>query len=320
MTPEERAARRIGGSTIAKILKKSKWGTPLDAYLELTGERTEERTGEDIDRGNFLEPALRQWANKKTGLRFLEREQFELPEWDWATVRPDGLTQEITGSPFRANAMLEIKAPRRDDALQWGEEGSDEVPTDALLQTHWGLMVTNAKEGVVAALLGGELRIYRVKRDLDLEAKMLARAKEFVEQFVIPRVPPPAQFGDDRNILYLHPRNTKPHREWATLTPTEQQVVTEYVQTWEARKQLDDMEDQWKPTIKEMIADCDGLTLLNGRIDFKKNATAAPKWKQIAEQLMAGLPDEEVEALKQKYAAETPRVLTPRITKVKEPK
>jgi len=329
LSPEEKAARRIGGSMIAKILKKSKWGTPLDAYLELTGERpSEEKTGEDIDRGNFLEPALREWASKKTEIDFIKpmtNEVFSLAEWNWATVNPDGLSQNF-GLRTANNTLLEIKAPRRDDALQWGEEGSDEVPTDALLQTHWGMMVTKADKGVVAALLGGELRIYRVARDLDLEAKMLARAREFVDQHVIPRIPPPAEWGDDKNVLFMHPRNTQPHRRFDMLTTEEQKAISAYLLDYKVSKAADEKVEQWEPVVKEIIGDTGGITgPIPGfpdfdRIDWKNNASGGTKWKDLGEDLMTNalnMSKTEQENLKKEHAGTVPRVLRPWFRKVK---
>ncbi len=322
LTPEERAARRIGGSTIAKILKKSRWGTPLDAYLELTGERpSEDKTGEDIDRGNFLEPAIRDWASKKTNENFLPSPQHTLKEWDWATVRPDGI-----GSQSRN--LLEIKAPRRDDIFQWGEEGSDEVPNDALLQTHWGMMVTDAHAGVVAALLGGELRIYRVKRDKDLEAKILAAAKSFVDAYVLPRVPPPPEWGDDANVLYLHPKNIAPHRRWDSLSEQEKYVVGTYLAAYQFEKEATKALEGWEPVVKNIIGDASGIDApldpaewqkIGGmkRIDFKNNATAPTRWKELAESLMAQMPAAEQEELRKNFAGTPARVFRPYFTAAK---
>ena len=322
MTPEERAARRIGGSTIAKILKKSKWGTPLDAYLELTGERSpDETTSEDKDRGNFLEPALREWASKKTDTLFFKPPMQTLSDWEWATVSPDGLSNKFS------NTLLEIKAPRRDDLFLWGEEGTDEVPVDALLQTHWGMMVTKADRGIVAALLGGELRIYRIARDLDLEARMLARAKEFVEYHVIPRVPPAAEYGDDKNVLFMHPRNTLPVRPWESLTPMERRTVAEYVAAWQLENASAKRLESFEPTIKEIIGDHAGITGPTDpaefmetkltRIDWKNDASGGTKWKSLAEELLAGMPDEEVSRLLLAHAGTPKRPLKPIVKKGK---
>ncbi len=318
------SVRKIGGSMIAKILKKSKWGTPLDAYLELIGERPpEEKSGEDIDRGNFLEPAILEWTNKKTGLHFRKTQVAVLPEWEWATVSPDGVSIDAQTAGIKADeirvierpdVLLEIKAPRRDDALQWGEEGTDQVPTDALLQTHWGMMVTRADSGVVASLLGGELRIYRVARDKELEAKMLSRAKEFVEQHVIPRVPPPPEFGDDHNVLYLHPKNTQPQRTWDSLTEQEKVIATSYLVAWSEENQANKRLEEFEPIIKDIIGDASGFDLdpaIGTRVDWKANATAGTLWKQLGEELLSRLPDEEAHQLKLKFAGKPTRVLRP---------
>lgn len=317
--------RRIGGSMIAKILKKSKWGTPLDAFLELTehpvraqGPFEPSANSPDAERGIFLEPAIREWTNRRL---YGEGLQFEkptpgvvvYPEWEWATVSPDGLHGFHPAYDTRPQALLEIKAPRRDDISLWGDEGSDEVPTDALLQTHWGMMVTNAREGVVAALLGGELRIFRVKRDPELEAMMLDRAKQFVEQHVIPNIPPEPTFGDDKNVRFMFPRDVNPPLEWSKLTPTEQSVVVEYLQTYAEAKRTEKALEGWEPQIKMLIGEHSGITVPGGRIDWKANKTAPVRWKELAQALMAGRSEEEVQELLKSHAGEPARPLVPRI-------
>lgn len=320
LTDAERKARRIGGSMIAKVLGKSKWGTPLDAYLELTGERpSADKTGEDVDRGVFLEPALREWASKKTGVQFKKAPPLVLDSWEWATVNPDGMAPPSL-EQWRGGPLLEIKAPRRDDALQWGEEGSDEVPTDALLQTAWGMMIADASEGVIAALLGGELRIYRAVRDCDLEAKMLAAAKRFVEEHVLPRVPPPATYGDDKNVLFMHPRNTLPPRLWVDLSPEEQRMVEGYLAAYNEESSAADRLARFEAPIKEIIGDTDGITLppdLGKRIDWKANAKGNTKWKDVAHELggRLGYSAEAMEVEAQSFKGEAPRVLRPWFSK-----
>lgn len=321
--------RRIGGSMIAKILKLSKWGSPLDAYLELTKATPDGRdwvdagaptATEDQRRGLFLEPAIREWTNARMpSYDFRKPVPGVLvhPEWEWATVSPDGLTGTHPAVTTRPDALLEIKAPRRDDLYLWGEEGSDEVPTDALVQTHWGLMVTNAREGVVAALLGGDLRIFRVKRDPELEAKMLAKAKEFVERHVLPGIPPEPTFGDDDNVRRMFPRHEKPALLWANLTPTQQEVVTEYLSAYAEAKRAEKAVEGWEPQIKMLIADTEGIIVPGGRIDWKVNRTGPTRWKALAEELLASMPEEEVQRLLLSHAGEPARPLVPRIKEQK---
>lgn len=326
--------RRIGGSMIAKILKLSKWGTPLDAYLELTDPPPATLTQKGVamftgaqpnpeqQRGIFLEPAIREWTNARVadeGLKFDKPNPGVLvhPEWEWATVSPDGLHGFHSAYDTKPQALLEIKAPRRDDLYLWGEEGSDEVPTDALVQTHWGLMVTNAREGVVAALLGGDLRIFRVKRDPELEAKMLAKAKEFVERYVLPGVPPEPTFGDDDNVRRMFPRHEKPALLWADLTPTQQEVVTEYLSAYAEAKRAEKAVEGWEPQIKMLIGDTEGIIVPGGRIDWRANRTGPTRWKALAEELLASMPEEEVQRLLLSHAGEPARPLVPRIKEQK---
>jgi hypothetical protein len=306
--------RRIGGSMIAKVVGRSRWGTPLDAYLDLRGERPpEERTGEDIDRGNFLEPALREWAGKKLAVAF-EKPTTSLvdPSWEWASVSPDGL------SVLPPKTLLEIKAPRRGD--DWGEEGSDEVPTDALLQTHWGMMITGSESGVVAALLGGELRIFRVARDRELEAALMAKARQFVEAHVLPGVPPPATFGDDSAVLRMFPKSNGTKLAWDSLTPAGRDLIHGYLAAYREEKDAAARLERFEPEVKQLIGDAEGLVLppeVGKRVDWKSNATGSTRWKDLALSLLEGVDPADVERLKRQFESPPPRVLRPWFNKEK---
>lgn len=330
-------ARKIGGSVIPQILGKSKWGSPLDAYLELRKEKENTtETTEDQDRGNFLEPALRAWAEKKTGIVFEKPAKTAVfEEWPFATYSADGLSVGLVsgkGQP-NPNTLLEIKSPRFADLFEWGEPGTDEVPEPYLLQVAWGLMVTGRQRGIVAALIGGELRLYNIERNLDLERKMLDAAKRFVDQHVIPGVPPAPTFGDDAAILKRHPKNEKPAKKFSTLTAAEKDLLGSYLAAYQSNDHFEKLVLKYEPAIKDLIADADGIVrdvMLPDmpesfprfdHVDWKRSKPSIGTGEayKIMKELMEKLsPQEAAEMVAKHMPKEGPRVLKPYFTNPKK--
>lgn len=317
--------RRLGGSRIAAALGLSRRATPLDVYLELREEPKEieeptAETNDDALRGTLLEDGLRKWTNLKVGIDFIKPEETIVsPVGDgWFTYSPDGLTAPHLSSPAK---LLEIKSPSPFTAYEWGQTGGKVVdlsiappgtiPGDYFLQGAWGLFVTNSVECFFSALIGGELRIYRLQRDEALEKKLVSRATEFIERHVLPGVPPPAQYGDDDNLKRLHPKAAHPAIEWNALQPMARQTVADWLRvkqaTGEAMKELDSLE----VLVKDVIGDKGGVVRLPPdlgfeRIDYKEQSPAfhAGCWKQLAEELMKDKTDEQKKELFKKFTPE----------------
>lgn len=198
ITAEQRKARQgwIGASDVPAILGQSPWEDPAGIYYTKTAdELPEEAPTAAQEQGNALEEVIIQLALP----RITETEAVLSPE----TLGPI----DIHGAPFAVNldGLLAaddavIEAKRRGDTEEWGDEGTDQVPTDVLIQTQVQLAVTSLVMGRpfevawVPVLLPGyatiEHRIYCVHRHDDLIAQILERAAKFWVDHVIPRRPP----------------------------------------------------------------------------------------------------------------------------------
>lgn len=302
LTPEQRFARRLGGSTIAAALGVSRWKSPLDAYLEVRHEAPEVESSEDIDRGVFLEPSLLQWAKKKTGIEWVKPEMpIVSPLNQWFTFSPDGLSPD-------GREVLEIKAPHPRTRDDWGDEGSADVPIEYLLQGAWGVAITGAAGCHFAALIDGKLKLFRYVRDLDLELKLLSRASAFITEHVIPGKPPAPTYLDEENVRRIYPRDVLPRREWSSLNAAQQQIVADFVRlhaaTAKASKELESL----SVLVTDIIGDHSGITKLPpelglDRIDWRaaKPSMHAGSWKSLAEELMQPLTAEQRSALLQRH-------------------
>lgn len=285
--------RRIGGSVIPKIVGLSRFGTPLDAYMELKDGVTVEydeadEANEDIDRGNFLEPALREWAAKK-----LKAEGMVKPHETIAmaidpdfTYSPDGLFYSPADA---APALLEVKAPGVWTAADWGEEMTDQVPDEYAIQGQWGLMVTGRSVCYFAALISGRLKLFKMVADVALQTALQKKALEFMKNHVHPGIPPPVTFGDDEYLRKKFPRSNGVYLDFAQMTAGQQATVRDFLSAYVSHKELEKIvEKTWKPRMKEMIGEHSGIQFpetLAGcrRIDFNNNKDGLTiDWEQVA--------------------------------------
>lgn len=328
---------RLGGGLIAAAVGMSRWNSPLDAYRRITGEVVDDRESEDMDRGNFLEPALRNWYGKRAGaLSISTPGTLQHPNIPWATYTPDGIAEiavpsvDQNGRPEVGvhTRLLEIKSPGLYNEGAWGEVETDQVPRETHIQGAWGVAVTYQLHGITrcdfAAFLGGKLRLFKYERDIDLEEALLDKAKFFMRKFVETRTPPPPTFAasDTEYLKKKFPRSEQPALSLASLTPQAHRLVQFYCSVY---KELDEKEKQvqeFENQLKVLIADSGGISNdLNfedfqglTRIDWKNKSPAmhAGSWKNLAEELLGKLPDEERKALLDKHTPkEGSRAFTP---------
>lgn len=173
----------LGGSDIAAIFGLSKWMTPYQLYIDKT---TDEIAEEDIDNdqiywGNLLEPVILQVYTKKTG-RLAKKPDPMIwsKEHNFLFANLDAITN--------CGRIVEVKTSRI--SSEWGEEGSDDIPQEYILQIQHYMLVTGMQVTDIAVLItGSDFRLYEVHADKELQSIIIDKAKQFW-QMVLDRTPP----------------------------------------------------------------------------------------------------------------------------------
>lgn len=188
LSEDQRALRAgyIGGSDAGVILGYNKYKTIHELYLEKIGEAVEQDLSKNkaVRHGNAMEPVIRNWFADYTGMPVVEEpEMLVHPEHYWMAANIDG---RIVG----VNEILEIKTART--TLGWGEGTDNEtIPASYLAQVAHYCCVTGADVCHVAVLFSGtDFRRYIYRRNLAIEAHIIAQERKFWEEHVLPRVPP----------------------------------------------------------------------------------------------------------------------------------
>jgi len=152
----------LGASEVAAIAEASPWRTPAGVWLEKVGLSDPEPETQAMRAGRQLERPILQLTADMTDQRITHnRMSFRHPDWPtiplWAT--PDGFT------PHR-RALVEVKM-----VGHRFEDWADGVPAYVNLQVQAQLAcLPRVHEGLVAALIGGALRVFKVPRDETIQA------------------------------------------------------------------------------------------------------------------------------------------------------
>jgi len=152
---------------------------------------------------------------------------------------------------------------------KWGEPGTDEVPQEVIPQAIWHCAVLEVEACTIAALIGGELKIYTVQWDPELFELLYGHAEKFWHDHIVPCIPPPAGASDVKLLAELYPSA----RQGRMVEPTA--LLAEWVsQKTQAAGTIKDAkanEDEAKAKIKEILGDAEGCKGDDWSVSWRNN-------------------------------------------------
>lgn len=193
----------IGGSDVAAILGLSQYKTALNVYLEKRGLVEPMEDNARLEMGRYLESPILQWYLDSQSVKVSERERFvRHPEHTFLAGNLDMAVE----NDHRDEWILDAKNLHWRSVAEWGDENSDEVPTDALFQAHQYLFLCPWAHRVdFVVLKGGNWppKVYPVPRDEEVYQIVLPRLRTFWFDHVLPGIPPAADFSDSKTLAAI---------------------------------------------------------------------------------------------------------------------
>lgn len=202
--------RYIGGSDIAGILEVSPWQSPVTVYQRKTeaekpreespGKKKIYQRGKVWESvvGEMLVAELESRGHKVKVLSTNHRYRDPVVPYFAAEIDYEIQLDDIPGI-----VNVELKTVHPFAAKHWGETDTDECPVHYAAQAMWGLGITGRQCCIVAPLFGAdEIRVYPIVRDEATIVAMRARASDFWNLHVIPRIPPAPKTKVDADKLY----------------------------------------------------------------------------------------------------------------------
>jgi len=286
----------IGGSEAAKVCGVSPWGGLFDVWLF----KTQGIVPEETDRmywGSKLEAAvIGRFAEDHPDMNIvpLHHVIYRHSEYDFMGCTPDGIIKEDGGGLC---AIVEAKTTGVMQADRWGDENTDQVPDEVLIQCLHNMLVVDVHTCFAPLLIGGnEYRLYRVERGpgtADTETKIINAERDFWERYIITGNEPPMDGSEaaKKYVKGLFPANVSDDPEPAN--EVEAAAIAALKQRYLQKKAAVAAYDAQANEVKRMIGDRAGLISADGKVTWKQQEDS-PKidWKAVAYELEPSVPSE----------------------------
>lgn len=285
----------LGGSDIGAILGLSKYRTPVDVWAEKTGRVPPQESNLQMRFGTFAEEFVAQEYSAATGLKvqrfnpMLRHPTAPLIGHVDRLVVPEGKKVASHKSEIRTDCLLECKTANAFAAFnaeEWGEAGTDNVPTAYLVQVATYRILTGCRYADLAVLFGNhDLRIYHLWRDVELEQMIIAKATEWWQHHIVSDVAPDPVCDADVKLLY-------PKSVAAKTIEANEELLHKLAVLREAKAQAANYEavaDAAALGIKAALGDAEALVWQGETLATWKSAKPGSKtdWKAVANALAA---------------------------------
>lgn len=258
----------LGGSDSAAAAGLSRWQPAYELWLEKTGQLmpAEDRApdvAERLEWGNEMEEAIGRVYARRTGFKIRRRaheagvvhpqHKFLVAHVDYVVVgQRRVMDSKNVGGIYYAKSD------------EWGEPGSDQVPTEIYLQGQHYLNVLDYEFFDVAALVGGNrLHIYTVKRDDDVIASLVEAEVEFWGM-VQSKTAPPIDYDHPKTLELLQRQHRDVRPETVAAPPALLPWCSVFEDAKEQVKRYQAVADGAKARLLEAIGTAGALTLPDG--------------------------------------------------------
>jgi putative phage-type endonuclease len=204
-TPAERKARwlddrrnAITATDAGQLYGVSPYGGPIDVFLAKLGQLPDLEPTEEMEAGNWFQPAILDWYAHREQKPIIHADPFEFHRSQRQPIVGASLDaiRAVDGIPVDAKNIGRMSA-------EWGESGTDVMPLHYAVQLVVQMYVTNTPCAELVALFHGQnLRVYTLWRDAELENSVVERCLSFWHNHVAKRIPPPID-GTPAYTAYL---------------------------------------------------------------------------------------------------------------------
>lgn len=250
----------IGASECAAALGMSQYQTPLDIYLRKIGESEPVADNVPMRMGRLLEPIVLDLYESEAGPINRQQHTLQAEAHPFMFATPDAIN-------LAGVYPVDAKTVGARSLHQWGEPGTDQVPTDYLLQVTHQMIVTGATRADIAVLMAGQdFAIYPIERDPELVDMIVEGLRQFWAR-VERREPPAPTTAAQADRLYR--RSVAREKEADAQTAS---VVAELAITREQIKVFERHEEALTLELKSYLANADTLVYQGRTVATWKSA------------------------------------------------
>jgi len=163
----------IGGSDASVVCGINRYKSPVELWLDKTGQIPPQEAGEAAYWGTQLEPFVRAEFTKRTGIEVKQvKELLQSDEYPFMLANLDG----ICDVPDVGTCIFEAKTASAYKAGEW----ENTIPDEYMCQIQHYMAVTGYAGTYIAVLIGGNtFKLYEVDADEGIQQKLIALEGQF---------------------------------------------------------------------------------------------------------------------------------------------
>ena len=238
----------IGGSDASVVCGINRYKSPVELWLDKTGQLPPQEAGEAAYWGTQLEPFVRAEFSKRTGIFVAEsHELLQSEEHPFMLANLDGVCEV----PDVGTCIFEAKTASAYKAGEW----ENTIPDEYMCQIQHYMAVTGYAGAYIAVLIGGNTFKWRfVERDEEL-ISMLIELESAFWNHVQDGTPPPLD-GSEASAKFLSERFpvSKPTSQ-ITLPDTAADLLAQYDEACEELESVTERKQKAENLLKEMMGD-----------------------------------------------------------------
>ena len=252
----------IGGSDASVVCGINKYKSPIELFMEKTGQMPHQEAGEAAYWGTMLEGVVRAEFTKRTGIEVeLVNEILQSETHPFMLANLDGKCQH----PEYGDCVFEAKTASAYLADAW----EDAIPEPYLLQVQHYMAVTGYKGAYVAVLIGGNtFKWMFIERDEELISMLIQLEAEFWDM-VQSNTPPPLD-GSDASAEFISSQfpNSKPFTK-IDLPMEAVALIQQYDAACEQLEHLTGQKQEAENLLKQMLGEHEAGIIADRLITWK---------------------------------------------------
>ena len=199
LTTEQLAIRQRGifATDAAPALGLSKYRTPVQVWMEKIGEPMPFEESEAMKMGHIMQPVIARLYEDRQDVRLRDMQGVTL--WSQEHAFMGSHFDYVTGDN---KVLVECKNFHPARQKEFGEDGSDDVPMDCLVQCVHEAIVFGVTRVDLAVLFGGQtFRVFPLTIQPDTAELVIERESAFWKQVVEKVAPPPINPDETRRLF-----------------------------------------------------------------------------------------------------------------------
>ena len=257
----------IGGSDASVVCGISRYKSPVELWMEKTGQLPPQEAGEAAYWGTMLESVVREEFTKRTSIEVSKPSVIlQSEEHPFMLANVDGICEH----PELGACIFEAKTASAYKAGEW----EDTIPDEYMCQVQHYMAVTGYQGAYIAVLIGGNTFRWKfVERDEELISMLLELESTFWNH-VQDRTPPPLD-GSDASKKFLSERfpSSTPSSH-ITLPDAAADLLAQYDEACEELEIVTEKKQRAENLLKEMMGENEVGTA-GGRV---------VTWKSVAQE------------------------------------